>query len=109
MIEHIMFLILGHEKCKYCTQAKELLNANNIEFLYESLFLKYGEENWRSVFTVLNDKIKGQKSIPIVFTCDDNETKVNLDNLDESWNLVGTYQDLVNYVDNMQLTIDDDY
>lgn len=104
-----MFLILGHEKCKYCTQAKELLNANSIEFIYESLFLKYGEENWRSVFTVLKDKIKDQKSIPIVFTCDNDETTVNLDNLNESWKLVGTYQDLVSYVDNMQLTIDDNY
>lgn len=104
-----MFLILGHEKCKYCTQAKELLNANNIEFMYESLFLKYGEENWRSVFTVLKDKINSQKSIPIVFTCNDDQITPDLENLDESWNLVGTYQDLVSYVDNMQLTIDDNY
>ena len=104
-----MFLILGHEKCKYCTQAKELLNASNTEFIYESLFLKYGEENWRSVFTVLEDKIKDQKSIPIIFTCDDSETNVNLENLDESWKFIGTYQDLVSYIDNMQLTIDDNY
>jgi glutaredoxin len=104
-----MFLILGHTKCKFCNQAKELLNENNLNFKYEDLFLKYGEENWKNVFSTLRERILDQKSIPIVFMNNNDETIVDLEKLDETWRLIGTYQDLVTYIDNMDLTIDDNY
>lgn len=104
-----MFLILGHSKCKFCTQAKELLDECNLEFKYEDLFLKYGEDNWKVVFSNLKGRIKEQKSVPIIFLSEDQETPVDIDNLDERWKIIGTHQDLLRYTDNMDLTIDDNY
>lgn len=107
-----MFLILGTGDCKYCLESKKLLENNNLNYLYYDLFLRYNTE-WRVIFKVLKSHLKSQKTIPIIFHSK-NELPVDLESIDpenllEDWDLVGNYFDLVDIVDDLDLSIDDNY
>lgn len=109
------FLILGTTECKYCHEAKKLLNQHNLKFIYVDLTLKFGEQ-WRSIFDVLKDKLGSQRTIPIIAV---SSSTIELDytpiispslfDSDVSWQLVGNYFDLEEYLDSLPITLDDNY
>lgn len=113
-----MFLILGTSECKYCHEAKKLLNNLNLKYIYIDLVLKYGD-NWRSIFTLLKSILNTQRSIPIIFKDAIGAEKTNTDKivLDQNseinfadWQLVGTFFDLQDLIDDtLDLSISDDY
>ena len=107
-----MFLILGHSECKFCSKAKSLLNESSLDFIYFDVMSKY-KEDWRCIFTLLKDRIKDQKSIPIVFY-NPNIIDLNLvidstEDINDSWSLIGTYTDLEVHISTQEITIDEDY
>jgi glutaredoxin len=134
----MMFVVLGSPTCKYCTDAKRLLESNdplsNIEYTYIDIPTTFGDE-WRSKFAVLKSLINEQKSIPIVFQCIDpswsseyevpsidiiynsvqvlidciNSNRVPGDAFQEHWKFIGGYTDLQNVVDNLDISIDNNY
>jgi len=127
-----MFLILGSPQCKYCLESKKLLDEAGIHYTYNDLTLEFGD-NWRLIFVLLKDILGPQKTIPIVFQSKDVGDReptlpsVRADYTPEfllkDWNLVGTFFDLQEVVEEMkeemkegtkekegeELTIDGDY
>ncbi len=111
------FLILGTPDCKYCHEAKKLLNQHNLQFIYVDLALKFGDQ-WRTIFDILKDKLGSQRTIPIVAVSksDINMPIIRSDMFDsrDSWQLVGNYFDLEEYIRDMNMgnddiTLDDNY
>jgi len=101
-----MFLILGHNECKFCLKSKTYLDDNRQDYIYIDLFLKFGKDKWRDVFKTLN---VSQKSIPIIYQVNDSYNQdADLGKI-KDLHLIGTYDDLVKYVHNLEITIDDDY
>lgn len=109
-----MFLILGTSKCQYCDKAKSFLNDNNLNYHYVDLILELGD-HWRSIFKALDKVIQQQKTIPLVFLeknpCGDAPSVPDLHPtyLMEHYDFLGDYNKLQDYVDNLDITIDNNY
>jgi glutaredoxin len=110
-----MFLILGAPNCKYCVESKKLLESHSLNYLYCDLTLIYGAE-WRSIFNDLKPLIKSQKTIPIIFHSKNIEDQMltipesfQVEDILKKWVLVGTFFDLEEHVDNLDISIDNDY
>jgi len=98
-----MYLILGTPQCKYCIEAKKLLERKSLEFIYYDLMQTYGDA-WRDVFKDLNKYIGSQRTIPLIFTSDKNTSSDVLKSiLAGEWTFVGDYFKLED------LTNDNDY
>ena len=103
-----MFLILGTSECKYCLESKKLLDSLSLNYKYIDLLLEYGI-NWRTIFKTLSLK---QKTIPIIFhqSVDDPIIvgNITIKSLEE-WTLLGGYSDLIEFTENQDISISDDY
>jgi glutaredoxin len=112
----IMFLILGTLDCKFCIESKKLLDSQHLKYLYYDLTLKYGTE-WRSIFNELKSLLKSQKTIPIIFRIKTNDSKIEpsvpesftVEDLLKEWDFVGSYFDLEDLMDDLDISIDNDY
>lgn len=105
-----MFLILGTSECKYCLESKKLLDSLSLKYTYVDLSLKFGD-NWRSIFNTLKSILGTQRTIPIIFT---NNTDENCDLTPEAlkkagWNLIGDFFSLKDHLDNLDISISDNY
>ncbi len=98
----LTFLILGTPDCKFCLETKNLLNKHNLKFLYVDLALEFGQD-WRQIFGILKSVLNNQRTIPIIGVYNnitDIIPKIDscmFNNLD-SWNLIGSYFDLEEYI-----------
>lgn len=109
-----MFLILGTPECKYCLESKKLLDSLKIKYTYVDLSLELGDD-WRSIFSELKNILKGQKTIPIIFqektpgsgTTPSGLTVKQLS--DSGWNILGTFFELEDLVNDMDISICDEY
>jgi glutaredoxin len=122
-IHIIMFLILSASFCKYCVDAKQILNNNNLKYIDIDINLK--SDNWRSILISLSSLTNDRKSIPIIFQSKDPNAddlqyaqsltdilfKSDPDYSDFSafWTYVGGYTDLQNLIDNIDISIDNNY
>jgi len=105
-----MFLILGTGDCKFCHEAKRLLEENGLKYTYIDLSLKL--DDWRSIFGTLTSILGPQKTIPIIFktalASADTEAELTVDSLQSNgWSLVGGYTDLMDLIESQEITIDD--
>lgn len=109
-----MHLIIGHDECQNCNDAKNLLISRGDKYIYYDLKAHYN--NWRQVFNDLKQLIDGQRSIPIIFEkiVNDGENEIEAEaesfngvpltvNALSSWKFIGTYNDL------RSIEIDDNY
>lgn len=109
-----MFLILGTPECKYCLESKKLLDSLKLKYTYVDLSLKLGED-WRSIFLTLKTILKGQKTLPIVFQEKSSGKGVEPKDLtiqglnDAGWDLLGTFFELEDLVNEMDISLCDDY
>lgn len=107
-----MFLILGTSECKFCLESKKLLDSLNLKYTYVDLLLKFGDD-WRCIFLVLDKVLLKQKSIPIIFHNFKEQTEVPVltpQGLEDAgWKLIGTYFDLQDHVEDLDLSISDNY
>lgn len=105
-----MFLVLGTPECKYCLESKQFLDERGLKYTYIDLTIGLGD-NWRSIFSDLKSIIGAQRTIPIIFRSEDT-AKVPDGLTSESlngWTFVGGYFDLVDLVNESDLSISDDY
>lgn len=111
-----MFLILGTSECKYCIEAKKLLETHSLKYMYIDVSLKLGV-NWRSIFVTLKTILNGQRSIPIIFKLKEHpmepiepvEPADYTPALLNQWDLLGSYFELEDSLDDDPLSIDNDY
>lgn len=117
-----MFLVIGTPDCKFCIDAKNVLNSNSLEYIYYDLSLKYGE-SWRDIFTYFKacpsvPNNRQPRGIPIIFRftgiVPQTETPVfelPTDPLEWSadWEYIGGIFDLEDYLDTVLDGIDDNY
>ena len=108
-----MFLIYGTPDCQFCQKAKTLMMDNNLNFTYQDISETYATTGWRQVFTDLKDKINGQTKIPLIFKSADADAFVvpthplNVDS--EQWKFIGDYFKLEDFVDSLDININDKY
>ena len=108
-----MFLIYGTPDCLFCQKAKTLMVDNNLNFTYQDISDAYTTTGWRQVFTDLKDKINGQTKIPLIFKSVDADAFVvpthalNVDS--EKWKFIGDYFELEEFVDSLDININDKY
>lgn len=57
-----MYIVYGADKCPYCKKAKELLEANNKEYVYYDITNKKTE-----TMDELAPQTNNQRTVPIVF------------------------------------------
>lgn len=116
-----MFLILGTSECKFCLESKKLLNDSGLKYTYLDLSLKFGD-GWRCIFNLLKSILGKHKTIPIIFQLDEGDTNAGSDNYGQvpeeltpeelekrGWSYVGTFFELEELVDDLGISINDDY
>ncbi len=107
-----MFLIYGTPDCQFCQKAKILLTDNNLNFTYKDLTDSY-TAGWRQVFTDLKSTIKGQTKIPLIFKSVASGTMLvpihPLDLDSETWEFIGGYFELEEFVDSLDINLNDKY
>jgi glutaredoxin len=102
-----MFLILGTSECKFCYEAKRLLDENSLKYTYIDLSLKL--DDWRSIFSILKSILGPQKTIPIIFKETEDAstvTELTLEELQRGRKLIGGFTDLKDYIEDQEITID---
>jgi glutaredoxin len=99
-----MYLILGTPECKFCTEAKALLNSKGLKYLYTDL-----GANWKDYFTILKPILGLQRTIPIVFQGGpEPPSDISIEALAAAgWKIVGTFADLEDHI--TDIDISDDY
>lgn len=117
-----MILVLGAPFCIYCKGSREILDGGNIEYVYVNVNEKL--DNWKDIFDKTSAVCAGHKSIPLIFqyesaglelgTVEANDLagmllKGGLEQLPIGWKFVGGKQELAALIDNLDITIDDNY
>lgn len=96
------FLILGTSNCRYCTQAKILLEDECIKYTYVDLSKFYHPDPWQKIFDEDMLSNISQRAIPLIFKAaeDSAETETSTSTLDLSkftngqWEFLGGFQEL---------------
>jgi len=106
-----MYVILGAPQCKYCNEAKKVLQGKS--YKYVDLTTIYGTEGWRKIFSDIPAYI-GQRTIPLVFVIEgDRDVTVNthgelMDVISEA-TFVGGFIELIDHLESQDLAMDGDY
>lgn len=117
-----MFLVLGAPFCTYCKGSREILDGNNISYVYVDVEGKF--DNWKDIFDKTTAVRAGQKSIPLIFQYEPAGLEMGTVTADElgemllsgglkelpiGWKFIGGKQELTALIDNLDITIDDNY
>lgn len=117
-----MFLILGAHFCKYCNGARTILDTCNISYHYVDVSEKL--THWKDVFGLTEHVNLGQRSIPLIFQYEANGLEIghvtaeglttmlldgSLTHLPIGWKFIGGKQELEEIIDNLDITLDDNY